>query len=648
MIRKVGIAVLLTVVSLCARTARAQANLSAGACSLTNVVGAPPGGSIPVSFSFANNGPSAVTDFSIYEGLGSYLTIGSIQHVPAGVNCTISNANTQFAAFQCLAATFPVTQDSISIVLNVKPDAPPEVTLPLGVSINGSNVVSSIGCGRDQNKTVYVLGPSDPYVSGIQFDSSANAGTTLSGSTFLPNTGPNHCRDAVVTITMTNGNTLLPLSNVKDAQHEWTCSGTTQVVCTEGVIPAGGSAIGFSFSTLLSQSISGTVVTKVTVSSPEDTNTNNNVATATTTINPPPPTDVSVTIGASPAHPLPGENVTYTVGVSNSAAAAALGVTLAVSDSAGFSQTTNIGTMAAGESHSYVFIVHAPNTPGPVTATATVSAVNDSNSANNQASTQFVVTPRHADLGVAINAPAVVHPGTAPWTFVVSNAGPDDTPHSALSFQLPAGTTFSSFVGGTASFCSISGSLVSCAGPSSFPASAIWTATVQLNVLPSAPSSIHAVANVSTTDVDPNSANNSASADTRFVASANPNVDLSLSMTATPSVLHPSDMITLNYIVANHGGITATGVVLHTTYPSNITFVSGPAGCDATGCTVGTLTAGQSATFTIYATASMLGYDTATANATSNETDPNLGDNSAAQTIVVTPLPSTRRRSSRH
>ena len=653
----------MTFVSLYARTVRAQANLTAGSCSMTTFVGAPAGGSIPVSFSFANTGPSPVTDFSLYEMLGSYLTIGSIQHVPAGVTCTVSNPNTQNAIFQCTSPTFPVAQDSISFVLNVSPNAPPETTLPVGIGIIGSDVVKSIGCGPDQDKTAFVLGPSDPLVSVVQvLPTNANAGTTLSTTADVVNNGPYHCRDAIITITATNGSTPLPMTNVKEASHAWTCTGTTQVVCSGDVIPAGGNAVQITFSTALPQDISGTVVTTVSVSSPEDTNTSNNTKSTTTTIIPPPPTDVSVSIAASPTHPAPGENVTYTIGMNNSGAAAALGVTLGVSDSANLPRvsstlpcnttTCNLGTMAAGESRTYTVVVHAPSTPGAVTATATTSASNDATPANNQATANFQVVPHHPDLAVAINAPSVVQPGTAQWAINVSNLGPDTARDSILTFQTPPGTTFASFVGASASLCSGppagTAGLITCNGAGLLPVAAQWNAIIQLNVLPTAASPIHAAVSVATTDVDPNAMNNSASADTQFVDNLNAAVDLSLAISTTPTVVHVGDVITFSLSLTNNGDMTANDVVIHQTLPSDLAFISGSAGCDSSLCSVGALASGQTVTVNIVAVANSVGYATTDAHVMSATTDMNDADNVASQGIIILPMASSRRRSTHH
>jgi uncharacterized repeat protein (TIGR01451 family) len=169
-----------------------------------------------------------------------------------------------------------------------------------------------------------------------------------------------------------------------------------------------------------------------------------------------------------------------------------------------------------------------------------------------------------------------------------------------------------------------------------------------MNVTASATSPIHAVTNVSTTDVDPNLTNNAASANTQFVSNVNPVVDLSLAMSATPSVLHPAEMITFTYVVTNHGGMVASGVAVGTTYPANVTFVSGSAGCDATHCDVGTLASGESATVTTYGVATTIGYDSAAAQASSIENDPNQADNSVSQAVMVLPLATGKRRGSHH
>ncbi|HEX3110192.1 MAG TPA: DUF11 domain-containing protein [Thermoanaerobaculia bacterium] len=275
---------------------------------------------------------------------------------------------------------------------------------------------------------------------------------------------------------------------------------------------------------------------------------------------------------------------------------------------------------------------------GSVRTMSSISSPFDISQLNNDVvATSFIGTPPpSADVSVTISAsPAQANPGDqVTYTVRLDNTSSVAATGVALS------------VGDSASLPVVSSTLPCSSGPCDMgtiiPGES-RTFTVVVRASTPSGATVTATATTSATN-DDTPVNNHATANFGIGAPANPNpnVDLSLTMSTAPADVHPGDLITFIYVVTNHGGATATGVVVHPVLPANMKFVSD------SGEVIGTLAAGQSAIVTVTAVATMLGSDTASAQVVSTETDSNPGDNSASETIAVTPLSSSRRRSSHH
>jgi len=525
-IRRIAIALLLTVAFIPARTARAE---DAGVVlNVNGTLASTAGSTLDILGSYTISGPGVITDFHLRIDLPAHTALKELEYPPAGLSC----AHPSPSVIDCSAPSsnglnrFTYFELLVSIDANVAPDTP----LPFTFTILGNGITTPLA-DRTKTFTTYILGPNDPATS-ISAPRSVDAGNALPATATVTNNGPYDVHGAYVFFTMWNGLTPVNIPNVSGPDG-WRCLGdskTTTAGCYADIVLPGTIAV-FTLSGMLPQGATGSVTTMSAISSPFDVSQLNDDAVTTTFIGPPPPsTDVSVTISASPAQANPGDTVTYTVRLDNKSGVSANNVALTVFDSASLpvvSRTLpcsdgpcDMGTVIPGESRTFTIVVRASTPSGTtVTATATTRAANDDSPSNNQATATF-----------GIGAPA----------------------------------------------------------------------------------------------------------------NPNPTVDLSLTMSAIPADVHPGDLITFVYVVTNHGSATATGVVVQPILPANVKFVSG------SGDVVGTLAAGESATVTVTAVATTLGSDTATAHVVSAETESNPSDNSASETIAVTPVSSSRRRSSHH
>jgi uncharacterized repeat protein (TIGR01451 family) len=278
----------------------------------------------------------------------------------------------------------------------------------------------------------------------------------------------------------------------------------------------------------------------------------------------------------------------------------------------------------------------------------------DTNSANNDATAASNVIVR-PDLSVTVSAPNTIPPsGSMTVNYTVTNNGPSNASDVALTADVPEGTTFVSFTQQTGPSFTISsnGANRHTATISALAAGATATFRQQLTAKPTLPdpSDITSFARVSTSNQDPNLANDSASA----VTTEGTKADLVVTDMPTPTSAAPGGQVTYLVTVANRG-VDAHSVSLTDSLPPGSAFVSatqldGPAFSCTTpplaaagdvSCTLATLPARMSAAFSVVArmplNAPRPSTIDSTATATSATTDANPADNSATAHVGITP-----------
>ena len=173
------------------------------------------------------------------------------------------------------------------------------------------------------------------------------------------------------------------------------------------------------------------------------------------------------------------------------------------------------------------------------------------------------------------------------------------------------------------------------------PAGATRTITATFTVPPdySGPSPIENVTDVSSTTVDTNTANNTATA----VTTLNRDADVEVTKTVPSSGVLVGDEILVTINALNHGPNPATGIEVTDSLPAGFDFVSASASQGAydpaTGAwSVGSLAVGETAQLVLTATVTAPGVITNLAVKTGqNEPDPIVGNDSAAAGTTATP-----------
>ncbi|MCX8098397.1 MAG: Ig-like domain-containing protein, partial [Casimicrobiaceae bacterium] len=282
------------------------------------------------------------------------------------------------------------------------------------------------------------------------------------------------------------------------------------------------------------------------------------------------------------------------------------------------SPATPVASLAAGQSISCP-ISGTPSAAGSFTLSATTSAANDTNTANNTVSQAITVsTPApsgSADMTVAISLPASMTVGTAvTGSITCRNAGTIAATSATCSASgLPTGLTLGA--------CSPATPVASLGAGQSI--------TCPVSGTPAAAGSFTVTATSSATN-DANSANNTASqAITVSPAPPSGNADMSVSI-SLPATMTVGTAVTGSISCSNVGTIAATSATCSASgLPTGLTL-----GACSPATPVASLGAGQLITCPVSGTPSAAGSFTVTAT-TSAANDTNTANNTSTQVITV-------------
>jgi uncharacterized repeat protein (TIGR01451 family) len=244
-----------------------------------------------------------------------------------------------------------------------------------------------------------------------------------------------------------------------------------------------------------------------------------------------------------------------------------------------------------------------------------------------------------ADLGITQSVPAsVLHGQNGTWTVTVTNG-----PNPATNVVVTDTFANASFVSATsAGPCTPSGSTVTCA-IGSLAANQSVNLTLMLNA--SSLSTITNSASVSASEFDPNTSNNSVGPASTTVL---PAADLSLSNVASSNPVNAGSPLSFSLTVSNAGPDTTSGTAsISNTFPAGVTsFTFSGTGwsCGALSGSVATCTtstpiasSGSAPSLVLSMTAPASGPATDSATVSAGTGDPNNANNSASQSVAVTP-----------
>jgi uncharacterized repeat protein (TIGR01451 family) len=309
---------------------------------------------------------------------------------------------------------------------------------------------------------------------------------------------------------------------------------------------------------------------------------------------------------------------------------------------------TRSDALAAASSYPSITLNAAVSQSAPATLTnsAVVAGGNEANFLNDIA-TDVAIVVSSADLGVTDSgSPNPVAAGSnITYTQVVTNSGPSAADNATYVAPIPANTTLVSIAAPVGWSCITPGSGgtgnvvctdVNMAGLTA----ATFTLVVKVNSGTANGTVIKDSVSVSSSATDPNSANNTATANT-LVGTNGP--DLTVTNVALPNPVQAGNNITYTQVVTNTGSSPATTATFTENTPANTTLVSitPPPGWSCAAfpptCTNASVAAGASGTFTVVytVTAGTASGTVITDTATVNAANQSFGANSATATDVV-------------
>ena len=511
------------------------------------------GGADTFTLTVSNNGPDAAHSVVVNDALPSQFTAATASG--GGFTCTLPGG--PGGTVVCTLATLAPTGGS-----------PPQITITGTLAANtagqsavdAATVSSNTGDPDLSNNTDTVNQPIGP-VADVSITKAAflSDGTTpvtnplAVGDTFIyrlivTNTGPSDATGVAVSDTLPAGTTLI-------APVPAGCTGTTAITCTVGTIPAAGTPVVIDLVVSVGAGAANTAPTNTaTVSATTlDPDPTNNSASATVGVGA--VANLALLKSVSPQTVNVGDLVTYTFVVSNdisigeaggapSGLATAAGVvtdTLPaglqfVSSSSGCAAgsgtvTCPVSPVAQGQIVTVSFTaqitaVGAGTTIQNTASVATVGGIPDFNPADNTDHASLVVNPR-ADLSLAKTVSSA-NPSTddaVQYTLTVHNAGPNDATGVTIHDSLAAGLDFIEASPG----CDNQNGSVTCDLGTIASGDSVSVTIDARTTAALAGATVGNLATVSGSELDPNPANNQATA----TITVQPLVDLKLTKAAS-------------------------------------------------------------------------------------------------------------------
>ncbi len=574
------------------------------------------GDTLTYTLNARNDGPSTATGVTITDTLPTGFT-------PAGTP-TITGGTCAFAG-QTLTCTVASLANggvrSISVPGTVAPGA-------AGVTLSNTASISAAQFDQDGSNnttpavTTVVAGVANLAITKTVDRATANVGDTLTYTLTVTNSGPQAATTTTVVDTLPAGVTRLGAT-----PSQGSCLAGSPISCNLGSLAVGASATITVTARVGVGAANAAAINSATVDATQDDLTpGNDTATASTTIAP--AADLRIAKTADRATADVGDTITWTVTATNDGPQGATGVTITdtipagvtlqpitglpsgvtCSVAAGVVSCPVSGTIANGASVAITLrgVVQraAAETPQENVATVAGSQL-DPDAANNLSRVTTTINAA-ADLRVS----KTVDVGTAnvgdtlTWTVTVTNDGPSVATGVQLIDDLPAGTTLLTRTVSQGT-CSATATQVLCnVGALGVGVSATATITARVERA-AAESPVNNAARATASELDPDAANNLATASTTI----GPATDLRIGKTASTATANVGQTISYTLTATNDGPSAATGVVVSDTLPATLlrtgALTASQGTCSQAGqtitCAVGALASGASATITIQA-----------------------------------------------
>jgi len=589
------------------------------------------GSDVTYTITIGNVGPDDASGAQMNDDVPAGMTFVSVVQT-SGTTFTCSTPSVGgTGSVTCDLATFTAgSTASFDITFNI-----PVATAPGTTFINTATAASDTPDDTSENNSsIAGTTVSGGNLADVSIDKtgpgSAPANSDVTYTITLTNNGPNDATTVSFTDTLPSGTPPSPMTFVSFLQTSgpaFNCGvPSTTTTCSIATFPLGSTAT-FNFTGHIPNGTgAGTTYTnKATLTSDNDPTSENDIGSAVTTVS---SADVGVTKTGPATAVAGGPTYDYIITLSNSGPDSAIDASFtdvlpaglafvsivqdtgpAASCGGGPTVACTIAVLGNGTSAQFTLTVQPAATIANgtiISNTATASTSSSDPNASNDSQTAMTTVSAQADVSIVKSAPATAVAGNnITYAITVTNNGPSTASSVQWTDTLPASTTFVSNTqtGGPTFTCS--GTTTQSCSIASLAPGATATFNLVVTIASSTPngSTISNTANVSTTTNDLNPGNNGSTAMTNVSTSA----DVGVTKTAAAAVTAGSNL-TYTITVGNIGPSDAANVVMNDILPAGTTFVSenqttGPAFTCTTGatvnCSIASLTAGASATFSI-------------------------------------------------
>ncbi|MCZ4245119.1 gliding motility-associated C-terminal domain-containing protein [Pedobacter punctiformis] len=589
------------------------------------------GSNVTFTLTAANAGPSSATNVNATDVLPSGYTF--VSATPSG-STTYNNATGVW--------TIGTLANGANATLNIVATVKATGSYANTATITSTETDPTPG-NNTSTSTPVPVPVADVSITKTSGSGTPNVGSNVTFTLTAANAGPSSATNVSATDVLPSGYTFVSATpsgstTYNNATGAWTI----------GTLANGGNA---TLNIVATVKATGAYANTATITSTEtDSTPGNNTSTSTPV--PVPVADVSITKTSGSGTPNVGSNVTFTLTAANAGPSSATNVnatdllpsgytfvSATPSGSTSYSSTTGlwtIGTLANG-ANATLNIVAMVNATGNYANTATITSTETDPTPGNNTATSTPAPVPVADVSISktSNGASSNVGDNVTFTLTASNAGPSSATNVSATDVLPSGYTF---VSATPSASTTYNS-----------STGLWTigtlangANATLNIVATikANGSYANVANITATENDPNTANNTSTVTLMPGAVANVAISKTVS-NGTPNV---GSNVTFTLTASNAGPSDATGVNVSDLLPTGYTFVSAtPSGStsysNSTGLwTIGNLINGANATLNIVASVNATGSYANTATITGNETDPNTANNTSTATTSPVPV----------
>jgi len=370
------------------------------------------GSNLTYTVTVTNNGPNNATGVTLADTLPANVTF-----VSATAPCTQAAG-----VVTCNLGTINNGANTV-ITIVVTPQAAAVPSITNSASATAAEFDSNAANSTNITQATAVTAVADVAITATDAPDPVNAGGNITYSITVTNNGPNSATNIVATTTPPAG-----LTFVSATASQGTCAfAAGTLTCNVGTLASAATATASVVVNAGAAAVPGVTLTANVTATQSDPNAANNSVSVSTTVNA--AADLAVTKSDSPDPVVAGNNLTYNITVVNNGPSPSTAVVMTdplpgtvvfvssnpsqgtCSQAAG-TVTCALGTINSGANATVAIVVTAPNTPGNLSNTASVtSGVTDPSAANNsatQATTVNSATVADFSLSAAPPVQAVV------------------------------------------------------------------------------------------------------------------------------------------------------------------------------------------------------------------------------------------------